>query len=265
MRFKHSRATGTPGRLLPKRTAVVALWLAGIACTTAVHAAGITIPADSTLSLPAATMDLDCDDLVVNGTLDMPNSTFTKVGNVIIGAGGVVNASGATIHVNRGWANTGSFNGPGSTVTASNSCANTSTSFAGNTSFFNLSAMVPGHTLNLVAGSEQQVAGLLTLNGVQLLGQGGASYLTLLPGGSQNIGAVGVNQVDATRGQRLAPTSMNETPGGSAPNWFRNTPVLTGAVPVPVSGPLGLALMGLLLSAAAFAQRRSGKSTRSSR
>lgn len=179
--------------------------------------------------------------------------------------GSVVNASGASIQVNRGWANTGAFNGAGSTVTASNSCANTSTSFSGNTTFFNLSATVPDHMLNLAAGSEQQVAGLLTLNGVQLLGQGGNSYLTLLPGGTQAINAVGVNQVDATRGQQLAPTLDNQIAGGTAPNWFRSAITPAGPVPVPATGPLGLALMGLLLCAAAFAQRRSGTPRRTPR
>ena len=253
-----------PRRPLSKPKAAGAIWLAGMLCAAAVQAAGVTInPPDSPASLAGVTMDLDCDDLVVNGTLDITGATFTKVGNVIIGAGGVVNASGATIQVNRGWANTGAFNGPGSTVTASNSCANTSTSFSGNTTFFNLSATIPGHTLNLAAGSEQQVAGLLALNGVQLLGQGGASYLTLLPAGTQNIAAVGVAQVDASRGQRLAPTLENQNVGGSAPNWFRSA--ISGTpVPVPVNGPLGLALMGLLLCAAAFAQRWPGKARRSS-
>lgn len=263
MQNKNAVGPGTPRWPLPRRKAAGVLWLAGMVCTAAVHAAGVTItPGDSPASLAGVTMDLDCDDLVVNGTLDITGATFTKVGNVIIGAGGVVNASGASIQVNRGWANTGAFNGAGSTVTASNSCANTSTSFAGNTTFFNLSATVPGHMLNLAAGSEQQVAGLLTLNGVQLLGQGGTSYLTLLPGGTQNIGAVGVNQVDATRGQHLAPTQLNQIAGGVAPNWFRTA---TSAVPVPTQGPLGLALMGLLLCAAAFAQRRSGTSRRAPR
>lgn len=31
------------------------------------------------------TLDLECDDLVVNGTLDMTGATFNRVGNLIIG------------------------------------------------------------------------------------------------------------------------------------------------------------------------------------
>ena len=263
MQNKHSGDSGLPMRPSPKRKVAGALWLAGMVCTAAVHAAGVTINPGDSASMARLTVGLDCDDLVVNGTLDIAGATFTKVGNVIIGAGGVLNASGANIQVNRGWANTGAFSGAGSTVTVGNNCANTSTSFAGNTTFFNLSATSPGHTLNLAAG-EQQVAGLLTLNGVNLVGQSG-TYLTLLAGGTQNIGAVGVNQVDASHGQHLAPTLDNQTAGGNAPNWFRSATTPVGPVPVPANGPLGLALMALLLCAAAFTQRWPGKSPRSSR
>lgn len=258
MQDKTAVRSGQPMYPLLRRKAAGVIWLAGVVCSAVVQAAGVTVnPADSPVSMAGITMDLDCDDLVVNGTLDITGATFTNIGNVVIGAGGVVNASGATIQVNRGWANTGTFSGAGSTVTAGNNCANTSTSFSGNTTFFNLSATVSGHTLNLGASSEQQVAGLLTLNGVQLLGQAGSSYLTLLPGGTQNISAVGVNQVDASRGQHLAPTQLNQIANGVAPNWFR-TAIPAVAVQVPAQGPLGLALMGMLLCAAAFVQRRSG-------
>ena len=264
MRHKHSKGAGTPRRHLPQRRSAGVLWIVGMVCSAAVHAAGLTVSPGENATWAGSTMDLDCDDLVVNGTMDIAGATFTKVGSVIIGSGGVLNASGANIAVNREWANSGAFSGTGGAVTVGNSCANTSTNFSGNTTFFNLSATAPGHTLNLATGSEQQVAGLLTLNGVQLLGQGGTSYLTLLPGGTQNIAAVGVNQVDATRGQRLAPTLRNQYAAGSAPNWFQSSTVGTPAVPVPTNGPFGLVLMGLLLGAAAIAQRWTGKTQRSS-
>lgn len=258
-----SKTVSSPDRFrraLSKRKSAEFIWLASLIFTSAVHAAGITInPADSPANMAGVIADLDCDDLVINGTLDITGATFTRVGNVVIGAEGVVNANDANIQFSRGWADTGSFNGAGSTVAISNSCANTSTNISGNTTFYNLTATVPGHTLNMAAGSEQQVAGLLTLNGVQLLGQTGTSYMTLLPGGTQNIGAVGVNQVDATHGQHLAPTQLNQIAGGIAPNWFQVVSTPPVVTPVPAQGPLGLALMSLLLCAAAFVQRHSTK------
>lgn len=235
-----------------------ALWLAaGMACTSLAQAAGITVePADGPVSMTGVTVDLDCDDLVVNGTLDATGATFQKVGNVIIGAGGSLTAANATIELTRTWQNSGAFSGAGSTVSASNVCANSSTTFSGSTTFHNFSATVSGLTLNFATGTEQKVAGLLSLGNVTLLGQGGTAYLTLLPGGSQSISAVGVNGVSAARGQHLAPTQTNQISGSSV-NWFGTSPV-PGLTPVPTVGPAGLALMGLLVGLATFLRRRRG-------
>lgn len=228
---------------------------AGLAGAPMVQAAGITVePADGPVSMAGIAFDLDCDDLVVNGTLDASGATFQRVGNVIIGAGGSFTASNATIEVTSSWQSSGSFSGAGSTVTASGACANTSTIFSGNTTFHNFSATSSGLLLNFAAGSEQKVEGLLILHNVTLQGQGGAAYLTLLPSGTQDIGTVGVNNVNASRGQRLAPTQTNRI-SGRAPNWFGNPSSFAGA-PIPTNGPVGLTLMALLMSAAVFLRRR---------
>ncbi|WP_423460716.1 hypothetical protein [Ottowia sp. VDI28] len=229
--------------------------IAGLAGTPLAHSAGITIePADGPVSMAGLTADLDCDDLVVNGTLDASGATFQRVGNVIIGAGGSLTATNASIEVTQSWQNNGSFSGAGSTLTASNACANTGTAFSGNTTFYNFSATSPGLVLSFATGSEQKVGGLLTLHDVTLQAQGGWAYLTLSQGGTQNISTVGVNSVDASRGQRLAPTQTNQI-GGRAPNWFSNRSSFDVS-PVPTNGPLGLTLLGLLLSAAMFLRRQ---------
>ncbi|MBH1966094.1 MAG: IPTL-CTERM sorting domain-containing protein [Comamonadaceae bacterium] len=239
-----------------------AVWiLAGLAAASSAYAAGITVePADGPVSLAGFTLDLDCDDLVVNGTLDITGSTFQKVGNVIIGAGGSLTATDANIEMTSSWQNNGSFSGAGSSVTASNACANTSSSFSGNTTFHNFSATSSGMTLSFAGGTEQQVAGLLTLNNVTLQGQGTTTFLSLLPGGTQNITTVGVGNVNASRGQRLAPTQMNQIGQGYAPNWFANpSSIPSGIAPVPTTSAFGLSLLGLLLSGAAFWKRRAKK------
>ncbi|MET4576479.1 hypothetical protein [Ottowia thiooxydans] len=239
-----------------------AVWLlVGMAGVNGAYAAGITIePADGPVSFAGFTMDLDCDDLVVNGTLDINGATFQKVGNVIIGPGGSLTATGANIEMTHSWQNNGSFSGAGSSVTASNACANTSSSFSGNTTFHNFTATSSGLTLSFAGGTEQQVAGLLTLNNVTLQGQGATTFLSLLPGGTQNITTVGVANVNASRGQRLAPTQTNQIGQGYAPNWFSNaSSLVSGIAPVPTSSTVGLGLMALLLSGTAFLKRRAQK------
>ncbi|MPN19114.1 hypothetical protein SDC9_166480 [bioreactor metagenome] len=221
----------------------------------------MTVNAGDTVTWTAVT-DLACGDLVVNGSLTADGASFTNVGSVIIGSTGSMSAAGTTFNVNNGWSNSGSFSGAGSTVVADSACSNTSTTFTGNTPFANLRANIAGHTLNFAPGSEQTVSGQLALDGVTLLGQGGTAYLTLLPGGTQTIATVGVNDVNASRGQHLAPTAVNVITG-PAVNWFSAgpKPPVVIAQPVPVTGPWGLALMaGLLMAAAHRTRRQSRKS-----
>ena len=252
--------TGVPTLRWRRLGVGAVICLAALGSSASVRAQGLTVNAGDTVSW-GASMDLDCGDLVVNGTLDAPGIAFTRAGNVIIGAGGQLNAANTTIEVTTSWQNSGAFNAAGSTVTASNACANTSTAFSGNTTFSNLSATTAGHTLNFAAGSEQTVGGALTLTGITAIGQGGTAFLTLPTGGTQSISSVGVNGVDASHGQRLAPTAVNAITG-TANNWFKaTTPTTpTAATPVPTTSPAGLALlMGLMLGAAHLTRRLSGR------
>lgn len=251
----------------PRLAVSTAVCLAGLANIACVHAAGLTVNAGDTATW-GTPLDLDCDDLVVNGTLDAAGAVFTRVGNVIIGSGGQLSAGGSTIEVTKSWQNSGTFNGAGSTVTVANTCANTSTTFSGDTTFGNLSATVAGHELDFAAGSEETVTGQLTLNGVTLRGTGGTAYLTLQSGGTQSIANVGVSGVDASHGQHLAPSANNVISGGAANNWFVAGPAKPEAgsvAAVPATGPAGLAVLaGLMLAAAGLARRWPGKSRRKS-
>ena len=229
----------------PLRAALAALLLAGVV---GAQAAAFTVGARG--GAYHGTIDLACDDLQVDGPLDAAGATITGVGRVRIGAAGAIAAAGARIELGAGWHNaagSSGFAGAGSTVAVMGRCSNGgATDVTGNTTFVNLSAAQAGQALRFAAGSEQQVAGTLTLGDVALQGQGGTAYLTLLPGGAQQIGLVSVARVDASRGQRLAPAGQNGLGGGSAPGWF--APL--SAVAVPALGPWNLlmltALAGLL-------------------
>ena len=242
---------------------------AGVCClglmmgAASVYAQGLVVKPNEAVTF-AVNMDFDCADLVVQGELTAPGVVFKRVGNVIIGPNGRLLASNATIEVTTSWQNGGQITAPGSSVTASNACANTGTTFSGSTEFSHLSSTTAGHQLQFAAGSEQTVTGSLQLDGVTLTGQGGPAYLTLPAGGAQSIAAVGVNNVDASRGQHLAPTLSNAVQG-TATNWFKATPpkpvTPTDARAVPVNSPAGLALLaGLMLAAAHRVRRWRGKS-----
>lgn len=195
------------------------------------------------------TIDLGCDDLEVNGPLDAAGATFTGVGHVRIGAAGSIAAAGARIELGAGWHNAagpGGLSGAGSTVALVNRCSNGGTTdITGSTTFSNLSAAQAGQTIRLAAGSEQQVNGTLTLGDVALQGQAGTAFLTLLPGGVQQIGTVTVAGVDASRGQRLSPSGQNGPGGGSAPGWFA-PPSAQTVVAVPTVGEWGVVLLSAL-------------------
>lgn len=196
------------------RAALAALLLAGAA---AAQAAAFTVGAGG--GAYHGTIDLACGDLEVNGPLSAAGATFTGVGMVRIGAAGSIAAAGARIELGAGWHNAagpGGFTGAASTVAVVGRCSSGgATDITGNTTFSHLSAAQAGQVLRFAAGSEQQVGGTLTLGDVAPQGQGGTAFLTLLPGGAQQIGAVTVAGVDASRGQWLAPTGQNG-PGAAA-------------------------------------------------
>ena len=221
----------------------------GVAASPLVQAAAFTVGAGG--AAYHGTIDLACDDLEVNGPLDASGALFTGVGRVRISAAGSIAAAGARIELGAGWHNAAGpagFSGSGSTVAVVGRCSTGSTAdITGNTTFVHLSAVQAGQTLRFAAGSEQQVAGTLTLNDVTLQGQGGMAFVTLLPGGVQQIGTVGVADVDASRGQRLAATGQNGLVGGNAPGWFAlAAPAAPSVVAVPTLSQWCLLLLSAM-------------------
>jgi hypothetical protein len=73
------------------------------------------------------------------------------------------------------------------------------------------------------------------------------AFVTLLPGGVQQIGTVGVADVDASRGQRLAATGQNGLVGGNAPGWFAlAAPAAPSVVAVPTLSQWCLLLLSAM-------------------
>ncbi|MCG3783886.1 IPTL-CTERM sorting domain-containing protein [Delftia acidovorans] len=239
--------------------ALAALLLAGAA---AAQAAAFTVGAGG--GAYHGTIDLACGDLEVNGPLSAAGATFTGVGMVRIGAAGSIAAAGARIELGAGWHNAagpGGFTGAASTVAVVGRCSSGgATDITGNTTFSHLSAAQAGQVLRFAAGSEQQVGGTLTLGDVAPQGQGGTAFLTLLPGGAQQIGAVTVAGVDASRGQWLAPTGQNGPGGSSAPGWFARPPTL-GAVAVPSLGEWSVLLLSTLAGLLGWRRLRAPRGT----
>jgi len=239
--------------------ALAALLLAGAA---AAQAAAFTVSAGG--AAYHGTIDLACGDLEVNGPLSATGATFTGVGQVRIGAAGSIAAAGARIELGAGWHNAAGpdgFTGTASTVAMVGRCSSGgATDITGNTTFSHLSAEHTGQVLRFAAGSEQQVGGTLSLGDVALQVQSGTAFLTLLPGGAQQIGAVTVAGVDASRGQWLAPSGRNGPGGGSAPGWFARLPALD-AVAVPSLGEWGLLLLSTLTGLLGWRRLRAPRGT----
>ncbi|ARU05465.1 hypothetical protein CCO03_12910 [Comamonas serinivorans] len=234
---------------------------AAVLGASAAMAQGIVVPAGDTAAW-AIDVDLSCEDVLVQGTLQLQGAHLSRVRTLTIEAGGHLAVSGgAQLDVSLGWHNAGAFTAGDGTVDVDGACSDTTT-FTGNNRFQTLQATAAGQTLLWAAGSEQQVAGLLTLQGQTLRGQGGTARLSLLPEGTQAIEAVGVDNVDARGGQHLAPTQHNLIAGGVAPNWFQPAAPGAGVVaPVPLGGPwsLGVLIAGVLATAGRWRQRsRSG-------
>lgn len=102
MQANYSAALSLPSRGRWRRRAAGVLCLTGLAWAGAVCAAeGYTVPAGETYELSNMTMDLECGDLVVNGTLNVSNTTFQNVNHIVVSSGGVLAATGSTFDVAR--------------------------------------------------------------------------------------------------------------------------------------------------------------------
>lgn len=93
--------------------------LAALACVGAAHA-DYTVPVGESAPLNGITLDLQCENLVVNGTLTAENVTFKNIGHITIGSGGTLTATGSTFDVAQSNVHkSGTFNGAAYTATPS--------------------------------------------------------------------------------------------------------------------------------------------------
>jgi hypothetical protein len=243
-------------RLVAPITAVVSL---GLSLPTN---AQVVIGAGSTWSSGNATIDWGCDDVTVNGTLDIQAATTTNADSVLINGTGVLNGGSGTLGLTGDFTNSGVFNKNTGTVAISDGCANTSSTIAGSQNFAALSVTTStGKQLNFTAGSTTTVSpGQLTLAGtagnllkIRSTTPGSPAFLNLM--GSQNIHHVDVADNTGT-GLQLAPGApslSNSVNSGNVLNWFD---VL---LRVPTLSGFSLLLLALGLAAVALQRRRANR------
>lgn len=217
----------------------------------AASAAQVTVGSGSSWSLGDSTVNWGCDDIVVDGTLNVQAAVTSNADSVAINGGGTVAGGSGTLGLTGDFLNTGTFSKGTGTVAIRDGCGNTSSTIAGNQDFRALSVITTtGKTLLFTAGATTSVSpGTLTLQGaagnllrIRSTAPGSAAFLAL--NGSQNISYVDVAD---NRGLAavLAPgpaSASNSVNSGNVLNWFDVLPI------IPT-----LSTLGLLILAAAIA------------
>jgi hypothetical protein len=165
-------------------------------------------------------------------TLISSNVTGRTVGSLIITNGAILwLGTNQSLTVNGSWinrsvpvntikTNTGSF------FALSNStvilASTNDATLAGSNTFFNLSCTSAVKTVRFTAGTTNTVAGMLALGGgatFKSTADGSQWYLTLTPGGTQQIGIVTVKDSNAGAGQLLI-AGKKSTDLGNNLNWL---------------------------------------------
>jgi len=177
--------------------------------TVDVYAAGITLPAGSSLKLNTATLNM-AGDVVNADTIVVTTGTITLTGT---------------------WNNTGTFTAGTSTVSLLD--GQSPVSILGESTFYNFSAVTTtGKQINFVAASTQTVTNSLTLQGaasnllvLRSTITSTRAYINLQAGATQTIDYVNVNDHEAT-GQHIAygtAASFNSVDLGNNHKWFNET------------------------------------------
>ena len=159
------------------------------------------------------------NDLIINGVgavLDVVATAVDVNRDIDIQAGNLT-SSGA-ITVERNWSNVvgaGGFTGAGSTVTFDTI---TTATISGDTTFNNLTCTSPGKTINITAGTNQQVTGTMTLTGSpgNLVTLTSTGNWTLTNQGSVDADFVAVKYSQASAS--IAPVSCQDL-GFNNANW----------------------------------------------
>ena len=150
------------------------------------------------------------------------NYSFTITGSLTIGAGATLAAGGNPISLGGSWANSGTFTAGSNTVYLLDP---TQTSvISGNTTFFNLTCVVPGKTVLFASASTQVIAagGVFTITGAAgslvTLGRSGGSgtnQWNITRTGTASVSYANVSNSNASA-TITANTSVN---GGNDSNW----------------------------------------------
>lgn len=214
-------------------------------------AAQVTVGTGSSWSLGDSTVNWGCDDIVVDGTLNVQAATTSDADSVAVSGGGTVAGGSGTLGLTGDFINTGTFSKGTGTVAIRDGCGNTSSTIAGSQDFRALSVTTTtGKTLLFTAGATTSVSpGTLTLQGaagnrlrIRSTAPGGAAFLML--NGSQNISYVDVAD---NRGLAavLAPgpaSASNSVNSGNLLNWFDVLPI------VPTMSTLALLILAAAIA-----------------
>lgn len=229
------------------------LCFAFAACAPAL--AQLVVPANASIGVDGGALDLGSTDLQLAGTLTLGSGQVSHVANVMIEAGGALDADSGSLTLFGDWSNAGIFNAGTGTVNFVDGVATSNVS--GSSTFHNASfASTSGKTWAFAVGSTQSIDGALSILGttaqpIQFVSSaaGQVAFIDLLPSGSQNIDHVGVSDVHGS-GQPLAPTKTNEGGSGNDLGWFGNSgAVAITYTPVPTLSSWSRWLLALLLLA----------------
>ncbi|MFH1712226.1 MAG: hypothetical protein ABH846_03260 [Patescibacteria group bacterium] len=212
-----------------------------IATTGTLQAQGdVTIdPTFGTIAPPITFTGSNTQNLDLTGATDIWNSDMIiskSGGSVILASDLVMDGTDQDVIINTGtldasasdyditlggnWTNNDTFTAQNGTVTIINSGA--TTTFTGDTDFYNLACTTTDKDLNFTAGSTTGVAGALTLTGtfgseITLRSTVDSSPWYLNATGTTSVSDVDVKDSDASGGIIIAPTSWIDT--GNNFNW----------------------------------------------
>lgn len=263
-----ARPAATDSMSLPMRRSRAGGFVFALAALVAVGAApyaeaDLIVPANSSTTLSAGTLDLACTDLVVAGTLRVATGRVINVRNVSIQPGGTIVVGSGTIALGGNWSNSGTLAGGAGTVHFRDLCSVASTTISGNSVFATVSFVSAiGKTYVFAAGTTQSMTAGLEIAGT--VGRpiafrssvpGQVASVNLLAGGTQRIDHVGVTDVWAT-GQWLAPGQTNAGGGGNARRWFGDPGGSSSPTPIPAFGAAAQAALSIALAVFAGAALR---------
>jgi hypothetical protein len=259
MIFSVSSRTSVVRHLLP--VATVLILSSGQAL-----AAGITIGANSSISVGAGMINVGCGDLTNNGTLDLGSGTVDNTFDV--SNSGLIDDGGNSglLQFGGSWLNAGTVAPGMTTIAVVDECGTDPITFGGSADFYNLSmTTTAGKTVVLDSGATQSVAGALTFNGstnnylvLEASSPGSPTFTELDGGGSQSISWVDVADNFAFQPfQYIAPNipeAFDSIDQGSNFRWFIEP---RKVIAVPTMSRLGTVLLvALMLFGAATARRR---------